>query len=57
MVDWKHGRIKEVARVFHERNGINNITYETHPNSVIFLSNGFFVATYNYKKRRYKIND
>jgi hypothetical protein len=48
-VDWKHGNIKEVAQIFHT-NGMTNITYETTSNSVVFFCDGFWVATYNYKK-------
>ena len=48
MVNWLHGRIEEVASVFHYRNNINNITYETTPNSVVFLSDGFFLAYFEY---------
>jgi len=49
MIDWKHGKIKEVARIFHEKFGISNITYETTPNSVVFLCDGFFLALFKYK--------
>jgi hypothetical protein len=48
MVNWLHGRIKEVARVFHNR-GINSISYETTPNSVVFFCEGFWLATYKYR--------
>ena len=48
IINWKEGNIKEVAKVFHKHNNINNITYETTPNSVVFYSDGFFVASYNY---------
>lgn len=48
-IDWKHGNIKEVAKVFHTF-GMNNIVYETYPHSVVFFSDGFWVATYNYPK-------
>ena len=47
MVDWKHGNILEVARILHSY-GNNNITYETTPNSVIFLSEGWFLAYFEY---------
>ena len=47
MTNWKHGNIKEVARILHSY-GNNNITYDTTPNSVVFYSDGFFVASYNY---------
>ena len=48
MVDWKEGNIKEVARVFHMRNNVNNITYDILPNAVVFYSNGFFLAYFDY---------
>jgi len=48
MVNWLHGRIKEVARIFHEKYNVSNITYETSPSSVIFLSDGFFLAYFEY---------
>jgi len=49
MVDWKEGNIKEVARVLHEQGNINDITYLTTPNSVIFLSDGWFVGCFEYR--------
>lgn len=49
MVNWLEGRIKEVARVFHEKWNVNNITYEIKPNSVVFLSDGYFLAYFDLK--------
>ena len=48
MVNWKHGNILEVARILHEKYNVGNITYETSPSSVIFLSDGFFFAYFEY---------
>ncbi|MFW9971920.1 MAG: hypothetical protein ACFFDF_17155 [Candidatus Odinarchaeota archaeon] len=49
VINWKEGNIKEVARVLHESGNISNITYEIHSNSVIFLSDGFFLAYFKYE--------
>jgi len=54
-INWLEGRIKEVARVLHESGNNNNITYEIKPNSVIFLSDGYFLAYFEYKKEVKKI--
>lgn len=50
---WKEGCIKEVAQVYNEIYGITNITYETHPEFVVFLTEGFLLAMHfrNNKKR------
>ena len=49
-VDWKHGCIKEVAAVLHEKYNLTNITYEIGKNNVIFLSDNLFVGAYYYPK-------
>lgn len=49
MVNWMHGRIKEVARIFHEKFGLCNVTYQTTPSSVIFFCDGYFLAMYEDK--------
>lgn len=42
--NWLDGRVKEVARVYHERYGVNNITYDITPYNVVFYVDGYFFA-------------
>lgn len=41
---WNEGAIKEVAKVYHEVYGYTNITYQTTPEFVAFLTDGFLLA-------------
>ena len=45
---WLHGRIKEVARVFHEIYGLNDLSYETYSDRVVFFCEGFFLSQFPY---------
>jgi len=49
MVEWLEGRIKEVAAVLNKLYGITNITYETTPNKVVFLHDGFYFGSFEGK--------
>ena len=48
MTNWLEGRIKEVARVYHKRYGVSNITYDITPNRVVFMVDGYFFANHKY---------
>jgi len=57
MVNWQHGRIKEIARIFHEKFGLCNITYETSLSSVVFFCDGYFLALYEYPDKKVNWED
>ena len=41
-INWLEGRVKEVARLYHVKYGVNNITYSLLIDRVVFYSDGFY---------------
>ena len=46
-INWKWGNVMEVANVFGNQ-GVENITFELTDDSVIFLSDGWYLTSFSY---------
>lgn len=44
--NWLEGRVKEVARVYHEQFGLTNITYNMAQDKVEFYSDGYYFTVH-----------
>ena len=44
--NWLEGRIYEIALVYHQVYGLNNITYTIAPTKVEFYSNGYIISVH-----------